>query len=136
FTDITQNADDSDPLYVGGLDEEATEALWRDPALAELGMSGGVAGCSAYVDDLMQQHGADGGILVFVTKYPTYWPAYAKPGRIVVRWNPDADNFDRFFAHETGHKFGALDEYSAAKCDCDTLGGNFFRVANGNCALR
>lgn len=47
----------------------------------------------------------------------------------------DSDIFDRIFAHETGHMFGAPDEYASSKCTCDTESGLFFRARNGNCKL-
>jgi hypothetical protein len=45
-------------------------------------------------------------------------------------WGPD--NIDRVFAHETGHVFGAPDEYKDSKCEC---GGNHGRFGdpNDNC---
>ena len=51
-----------------------------------------------------------------------------------MEWNDDApwpDDMDRVFAHETGHVFGAPDEY-AADCDCGGAHGRFGH-ANDNC---
>jgi hypothetical protein len=45
-------------------------------------------------------------------------------------WGPD--NIDRVFAHETGHIFGAPDEYQASGCSCGGSFG-FFRKPNINC---
>jgi hypothetical protein len=45
-------------------------------------------------------------------------------------WGPN--NIDRVFAHETGHIFGAPDEYAASGCNCGGSHGHFGQ-ANGNC---
>ena len=45
-------------------------------------------------------------------------------------WGPD--NIDRVFAHETGHVFGAPDEYASSSCGCGGSHG-FFGKPNGNC---
>jgi len=42
------------------------------------------------------------------------------------------DNIDRVFAHETGHVFGALDEYKDSKCSCGGAHGRF-GDPNDNC---
>jgi hypothetical protein len=47
----------------------------------------------------------------------------------------DSDSFDRAFAHETGHTFGAPGEYESGKRSCDTVHGRFFTAKNGNRAL-
>jgi Hemopexin len=83
----------------------------------------------------VQEQGADWGVVAFVTKYPTYWGGYASTPKIVMRWKAGNDNFDRVLAHETGHTFGAPDEYAASKCDCAKTYGRFFTAKNGNCAL-
>jgi hypothetical protein len=45
-------------------------------------------------------------------------------------WGPD--NIDRVFAHESGHVFGAPDEYAASACNCGGSHG-FFGQPNINC---
>lgn len=135
FTDVTENVDSGYPTYVGGLDAGETEALWRDPAQVALGVAAGKDGYKQYVEQLVQELETDWGIVVFVTKYPTYWGAYANTPKIVMRWKVGEDNFDRVFAHETGHMFGAPDEYTSSECDCGESFGRFFDVKNGNCAL-
>ena len=42
-------------------------------------------------------------------------------------------SIDSVFAHETGHIFGAPDEYAASNCMCTNTLGKFFKVVNGNC---
>lgn len=134
FSDITQQIDEGYPKFVGGLDKAQAEALWRDPALAVLGVASGVDGYKAYDAQLRQSLGTEWGLVAFITKYPLGWPGYAGTPKIVMAWN-DSDSFDRVFAHETGHMFGAPDEYTASKCDCEEQFGRFLRAANGNCQL-
>jgi hypothetical protein len=135
FTDITQPIDDFYPKYVGGLAASETEALWRDPALAALGFGPGQGGYAAYVDKLMADAGAVRGYVTFITKYPTYWGAYAVPPKITMRLRAGETSRDRVFAHESGHIFGAPDEYASSNCECGKRSGRFFSVANGNCRL-
>ena len=134
FSDITQPVDDGYPKYVGGLDKAGAEALWRDPALAALGFGPGEDGYNDYVAQLRQDLGTEWGIVAFITKYPVGWFAYAGTPRLVMAWS-DSDSFDRVFAHETGHLFGAPDEYTASNCSCDTVSGRFLNAKNGNCKL-
>ncbi len=134
FSDISQPIDAGYPQYVGGLDKAGAEALWRDPALSLLGYGPGENGYNDYMAQLRQDMGTDWGILAFVTKYPTGWHAYAGPPRLVMAHSA-SENFDRVFAHETGHLFWAPDEYTDSNCDCEIDYGHFFKAKNGNCKL-
>lgn len=134
FSDITQPVDAGYPKYVGGLDKAGAEALWRDPAQSLLGFGPGEQGYNDYVAQLRQDLGTEWGIVAFVTKYPVGWFAYAGTPRIVMAWS-DSDSFDRVFAHETGHTFGAPDEYASSNCSCETVSGRFLNAKNGNCKL-
>ncbi|MBI3939580.1 MAG: hypothetical protein HY315_01985, partial [Acidobacteria bacterium] len=134
FSDITKPVDDGYPKYVGGLSKDEAEALWRDPAQSQLGVGPGADGYTDYVAQLRQSLGTEWGIVAFITKYPVGWRAYAKTPKIVMAWK-DSDSFDRVFAHETGHTFGAPDEYASSQCTCDKEYGRFFRARNGNCKL-
>ncbi|MBL4671558.1 MAG: hypothetical protein JKX81_04805 [Arenicella sp.] len=134
FSDITKTMDANYPKFVGGLDKKEAEALWRDPAQAELGVGPGKDGYKQYVENLREQYNTDWGIVAFITKYPTGWFAYARTPRIVMSWS-DSDNFGRVFAHETGHTFGAPDEYASSNCNCSSISGRFFTAKNGNCKL-
>lgn len=134
FSDITQPVDAGYPKYVGGLDKAGAEALWRDPALSLLGFGPGENGYNDYMDHLRQEMGTDWGILAFVTKYPIGWSAYAGPPKLVMAFSTN-ENFDRVFAHETGHLFWAPDEYSASNCSCEIDYGHFLKAKNGNCKL-
>ncbi|MGH1540551.1 MAG: hemopexin repeat-containing protein [Arenicella sp.] len=134
FSDITQPIDDGYPKYVGGLSKSEAEALWRDPVQAELDVGPGADGYKDYVARLRNDLGTESGIVAFITKYPVGWFAYAGTPRIIMAWS-DYDSFDRVFAHETGHTFGAPDEYSSSNCSCSSKFGRFFRAKNGNCKL-
>ncbi len=135
YSDDFNDIDAGYPKWVGGLDAGETEALWRDPALADLGFGPGADGYKAYADDLQNRHETKSSIVAFITKYPVYWGGYAGTPRLVMAWKVGGDNFDRVFAHETGHLFGAPDEYGASNCSCGSSYGRFFRVKNGNCRL-
>ena len=116
----------------------AKEALWRDPAMASLGYGTGMAGVSDYVQDIRTSKGTKWAYCAFFTKYPVGWFAYASIGgpRLVMDYGNDGwgpDNIDRVFAHETGHIFGAPDEYASSNCNCGGSWG-YFNRPNGNCA--
>ena len=113
------------------------EARWRDPAMQALGFSGDWNGVLSYVEDLRTRFGTRWTYCVFFTKYPLGWFAYASIGgpRIVMDYLQDGwgpDNIDRVFAHETGHIFGAPDEYANSGCNCGGGWGRYSLV-NGNC---
>ncbi len=134
---------------------EGREQLWRDPALNALGCSSGQTGISQYLNKLMAGNWAglptppDAAYVLFVTKYSVRWMAYASQGlgRIVMSYNWVADktgnfrgtgergygdaDFDRVFAHETCHIFGAPDEY-APQCNVTDIAGHL-KIPNGNC---
>ena len=113
------------------LPESELEALWREPVLDQMGF----ANTSDYVKKLRADFGTKWAYAAFFTKYPVDHFAYANSVRVVMEWNDDApwpDDMDRVFAHETGHVFGAPDEYAAADCDCGGAHGRFGH-ANDNC---
>jgi hypothetical protein len=113
------------------------EAYWRNPAMAAIGFSANWDGVSEYVEDLRARFGTRWTYCAYFTKYPLGWFAYAAIGgpRLVMDYNNDGwgpDNIDRVFAHETGHIFGAPDEYASSGCNCGGSWGRFGLV-NGNC---
>ena len=112
------------------------EELWRDPTMAKLGYSADWDGVKAYAEDLRKDKGAQWSMIAFFTRYPLKWFGYAGRPRVVMHldngsWGPD--NIDRVFAHETGHIFGAPDEYAKSNCGCEGAHG-FFGQPNKNCS--
>jgi Tectonin domain len=116
----------------GGNAYEQYEAPWRNAALAALGFQGSEAGSRAYVASIKQSLGTDWAFVAYFTKYPLHHFAYQGGERLVMQyandgWGPDQIN--TVFAHETGHAFGAADEYGS--CGCGVSGN--FSIPNGNC---
>ena len=111
------------------------EQLWRGPTLQALGYD--EFGAYEYVQDVRARLGTRWVYAAFVTKYPLDHFAYAYLGGPYLVMEPGVDgwgpeNFDRVFAHETGHIFNAPDEYASSGCTCGEAFGRF-GVANGNC---
>lgn len=113
------------------------ESYWRNATMSRLGYAATFDGVYDYVDDIRARLGTRWAYCAFFTKYPLGHFAYASIGgpRVVMAadndgWGPD--NIDRVFAHETGHIFGAPDEYSSSGCDCQGSWGRF-GTPNGNC---
>jgi hypothetical protein len=118
--------------------DDQKEALWRDPAMAKLGYGSGLANVTQYVEALRTKYGTTWAYCCFFTKYPLRHFAYASIGgpRIVMDYANDGwgpDNIDRVFAHETGHIFGAPDEYASSGCSCGGAWGVYGKP-NANCA--
>lgn len=67
------------------------EALWRDPAMAQLGFSPNFAGVEDYVQDLRSRMGTRWTYCAFFTKYPVGHFAYASIGgpRLVMHYDND-----------------------------------------------
>ena len=81
--------------------------------------------------------------VVLVTKYPCHWGAYAKPEYgfctlclPLIAQHEWARKIDLVLAHETGHIFGASDEYvdDAHACDRNERGGPYGQL-NSNCSI-
>jgi hypothetical protein len=109
------------------------EKVWLDPALKVLQE----ATPMTYVENLRTLSGTRWAYCAFVTKYPLAHRGYAVLNGPYLVMDTEGsghgrDNIDRVFAHETGHIFGAPDEYDGSPCSCgDTFGR--FDVPNGNC---
>jgi len=114
------------------------EARFRDPAIAELGFQANWNGVWDYVNWLRGDRRTNWAYCVFFVKgYPLDHFGYASIGgpRIVMDYANDGwgpDNIDRVFAHETGHIFGAPDEYASSSCNCGGTWGRFGEP-NSNC---
>jgi hypothetical protein len=125
------------PEVTNGTSYEDFEQPWRDAALQQLGLQTGRSGLQAYVQDLRTRLRTDWAYCTLFTRYRLRHFAYADLGgpHLVMHYQNDGwgpDNIDRVFAHETGHIFGAPDEYAAARCNCSGRHG-FFRKPNLNC---
>ncbi|GAB3888665.1 hypothetical protein GCM10029964_056730 [Kibdelosporangium lantanae] len=114
------------------------EALWREPAMRQLGYDGSWSSVGTYIEDLRQKFGTRWAYCAFITKYPLGWFAYAYVGGpyLVMNYNNDGwgvENIDRVYAHETGHIFTAPDEYASSGCSCGGSYGARWGKPNDNC---
>lgn len=118
-------------------DEADLESRWLDPAMASLGFGPGLSGVFDYAADMRTRLGTKWAYCCFFTKYPLWHFGYAYIGGPAIIMDPandgwGEDNIDRVLAHETGHIFGAPDEYASSLCDCEGTWGRY-GVVNGNC---
>ncbi len=131
--EVRQVSLDLDPA----LTPDFSEDTWRDAAMAKLGYPASWDGLEQFVRDRRAALGTDWSLAVFVTRFPLWHFAYAYKPRVVMNYDLNGwgiDDMDRVVAHETGHIFGAADEYAESKCDCQELCG-YLQIANGNCEL-
>ena len=115
----------------------AKEVLWRDPVMKKMGYGTGMGAVRKYVEENRTKLKTDWTYCAFFTKYPLGHFAYANINgpRLVMHYQNDGwgpDNIDRVFAHETGHIFGAPDEYKASGCNCGGKWG-YHKKPNANC---
>jgi hypothetical protein len=114
---------------------EPLEAHWRNPAMGQIGFSQNFQGVRDYVASIRTRLGTRWGYVAYFTKYPVNHFAYASKPRLVMHYQNDGwgpDNIDRVFTHETGHIFGAPDEYANSNCNCTSVYG-YLQERNGNC---
>lgn len=132
---IEASPDTPTRIEVGGrlvLNVEPFERGWRDAFLARLGLPSGTAGLRQYSERLRNQ-GADWAFVNLFTKYRLPHHAYAMSflkTSFGMKNNWGSSKISRVVAHETGHIFGAPDEYG--NCVCGGSHGPF-GVSNENC---
>ncbi|MBK8468530.1 MAG: hypothetical protein WAR57_10240 [Candidatus Phosphoribacter sp.] len=112
------------------------EDTWRNAATTALGLGSGMTAVQSLAQGVRDRTRSRWGYVLFVTRYRLWHFAYASGNRIVMDPRNDGwgiDNFDRVFIHESGHIFGAPDEYASSGC---STGGSFGRFGepNTNCA--
>jgi len=127
-----------DPGYPKAIANEKAdrEELWRNPAMTKLGFSANFDGVKDFAAEQRTTHKTQWAVVGFFTRYPLKHFGYAARPRIVMGVDNGSwgmDNIDRVFAHETGHIFGAPDEYASSGCNCGGMHG-YFRLPNKNCA--
>ncbi len=116
-------------------DADIAEDTWRDAAMATLGYPSAWSSVAQLAQDVRDRTHSRWGYVLFMTKYSLWHFGYASNDRIVMQYANDGwgvDNIDRVFAHESGHIFGAPDEYASSSC---TITGSFGRFGepNRNC---
>lgn len=114
---------------------DALEDLWRNPAMAALGYPKDQPGVEQFAKELKDKNGTDGAYVSFFTHYPLEHFAYTRaawPETVMQYWNDGWGplNLGSTFVHETGHIFGAPDEYG--NCSCREPRG-YYDILNFNC---
>jgi hypothetical protein len=121
------------------------EPYWRNPAMAEVAYDGHTyaaewGSVAEYREHMRQANRSAHALVIFVTRYRTYWHAYASSGRVTLCDRNDwggwgMSNLDRTTAHETCHLFGAADEYTGNGTPCTTCASvhGCDKIPNGNC---
>ncbi|HEX9751758.1 MAG TPA: hypothetical protein VGB22_10815 [candidate division Zixibacteria bacterium] len=130
------------------------EFEWMDDAFSYLGVADEWDGVYELANRIRHDYASDWSYEVFIVmdendddhkfsndKFAYYAPYYDIDGTryesplIVLTYHNDGwgtSGLSTVFAHETGHVFGAPDEYSEADCDCGGSHG-YLHGLNGNC---
>lgn len=114
---------------------EFYEKPWRDAALAAIGQPAGGNGIRKYIRAIKAAKGAQAAYCAFFTHYTLHHFAYCSGSYLTMQYANDGwgiENLDSVFAHETGHIFGAPDEYAESGCNCGGSWG-FHGRPNLNC---
>lgn len=129
--DFTVEPDYADGKSYVGLSKNDAEALWRNPALEQLGYDGSHNGGRQLCADLVAETNADQGIVIYVTKLPAVHHAYAGGYRVTLSKRDYSGNLSRVLTHEMLHLFGAPDEY-LENSSCTKKHGRFLQATNSN----
>lgn len=125
--------------------DDDKEPYWRNPAMAEVAFDGNSysaswAAVAEYREHMRDANRSAHALVIFVTRYATYWHAYASSGRVTLCDRKDwggwgMSGLDRITAHETCHLFGAADEYTGDGTPCTTCASvhGCDKIPNGNC---
>ena len=123
------------------------ESLWINELMGQLGYhyASRFTNVRSFDDDLRAQDNTDWAFTVFVVDSSNdadgkfsdnhFAYAYLQGPFMVMTYDNNGygiDDMDAVTAHETGHIFGAGDEYSSSQCTCGALYG-FLQVENQNC---
>eukprot|EP01105_Mastigella_eilhardi_P024833 TRINITY_DN6568_c0_g1_i1.p1 TRINITY_DN6568_c0_g1~~TRINITY_DN6568_c0_g1_i1.p1 ORF type:complete len:1095 (+),score=144.55 TRINITY_DN6568_c0_g1_i1:43-3285(+) len=115
---------DVDPITY----QQSTEGVWINKALNPLGYTSSsyTTNARAFDNDLRKNYGTDWAAVIFAVKGQTFtdgffaWAYIRGPCMTVTEQNDGwtVQNMDRVVAHETGHLFGADDEYCQPGYSC------------------
>ena len=122
------------PVQCTNQNFQVCEAVFRDPALTQMGYQTGYQGCVDYVNHLSTFPNVNGAYVSFFTKYPLYHFAYQYGINLYMQYSNDGwgpNRINQVFAHESCHIFGAADEYAGSGCTCAPSGK--YQIANNNC---
>jgi hypothetical protein len=135
------NGQDVDPGYEAGLpigmSTEEAESRWRDPALTQLGYPVGYDGAAQHAAKIRDELQTQWGYTCFFSKYYTTVTGYSRGVKVIIYrpdFGPASDEVKKVshtMAHETGHMFGAADEYGESVCGSEA--GRFFKIGSHNC---
>ena len=140
-----------EPIWGPGTGSNAGRCFWINEVLESIGYDPQGLDCTplvyGYINDLRQEHGSDWAFAIFVVDssededgmFSDGSCAFAVmnlygggPYQVMTYDNGGygIGNMDTVCAHESGHMFGALDQYA---CDCDWQSGYLY-FENQNCA--
>jgi hypothetical protein len=113
-------------------DYETCEAVWRNPALVQLGCVPVATGAYEYDSFIRADNYTTWAYTAFFTKYPLTHFAYTTCGATVMQYSNGPygpGQLYRVFAYETCSLFGAANELEP--CSCGPSG--YFSIPNDNC---
>ena len=130
---MTITYDVVDDITIDVEDADHSSRSHDDKVIKAAVQKAGFKNSQEWVDDLKERFKTQWAYLAFIVKYNifggSYYAPYAAFNEIRIEFKKSP--FDRTFAHETCHVFGAADEYSSSGCDCKVSG--HFDIGNYNC---